>query len=131
MGNLLDAFVGFFRTNDDRELEGNLEKFNPNPERAEVEIKERFEVVDALFDPRRTDDLKPGVADLIGWRGEWRADWIIEEGEPFAGEWAMVPQEEEWTKLGVVWVPSGDLLPVDHNWAFLSALRSRFVGIQQ
>lgn len=131
MGNLLDAFVGFFRTNDDRELEGNLEKFNPNPERAEVEIKERFEVVDALFDPRRTDDLKPGVADLIGWRGEWRADWSIEEGEPFAGEWAMVPQEEEWIKLGVVWVPSGDLLPVDHNWTFLRVLRSRFVGVQQ
>lgn len=130
MGNLLDAFVGFFRTNDDGELEGNLEKFNPNPERAEVEIKERFKVVDALFDPRRTDDLKPGVADLIGWRGEWRADWIIEEGEPFAGEWAMVPQEEEWIKLGVVWVPSGDLLPVDHNRTFLAALRSRFVGVQ-
>lgn len=64
--------------------------------------------VAATFQPRNADDLKPGAAELIGMSGEFDALWIIEEGQPYAGEWAMsIPQD--WRSLDFVWVPSGDL----------------------
>ncbi|WFC43167.1 hypothetical protein [Pseudoxanthomonas sp. SE1] len=69
-------------------------------------ITEQFQRVQATFQPRRTDDLAPGVATLIGRPSEWVAAWRIERG-PYAGEWAMQPLAPEFHVFG--WAPEGDL----------------------
>ena len=44
-----------------------------------------FDVVRATFRPKRTDDLKPGVAEWIGWTGLWQANGLCPEG-PYDGQ---------------------------------------------
>jgi len=61
--------------------------------------------LNATFAPRRTDDLKPGVADYVGTKSDFEVLWKIDEG-PYAGEFAMrLPLD--WECDGV-WTPSGD-----------------------
>jgi hypothetical protein len=69
---------------------------------------QQYDLVRARFEPKRTDDLRPGVAEFIGQTTEWEAYWIIEDG-PYAGQWAMVPRGKAWASRGWAWVPSGDL----------------------
>lgn len=70
---------------------------------------EQFDRICAVFAPKRTDDLKPGVAAHIGRETEWEALWIIEEGA-YAGQWAMAPRHGEGWPMA--WAPLGDLTPV-------------------
>ncbi len=69
---------------------------------------ERFDVVDAVFKPVRTDDLKPGASRFIGQRGKWQAMWMIddEDGGSYVGQWAMGPYDFDFP---YVWVPECDL----------------------
>jgi hypothetical protein len=77
-----------------------------------VVIDRQLNIVDATFNPTRTDDLQPGVADSIGLRCQWQAVWVIEEG-PYAGQWAYSPWKDEQGQyivgLPFAWVPREDL----------------------
>ena len=74
---------------------------------------QRFDLFDATFKPKKTDDLKPGVDKWIGYRGIWQAMWMIEEedGGSYVGMWAMGIYDV--TKLNppppFIWVPECDL----------------------
>lgn len=74
-----------------------------------VDGMEQFDRFEATFQPQRTDDLRPGVADLIGRRYEWEVAWFIEEedGGHYVGQWACAAYNE--MGLPFAWVPSGDL----------------------
>lgn len=67
----------------------------------------------ATFQPQRTDDLKPGVAELIGLRCEWEVAWLIEEedGGPYIGEWACAAYGLE-ASPPFAWAPSCDLVDI-------------------
>jgi hypothetical protein len=65
----------------------------------------------ATFNPKKLD-LKPGVAEYIGKTGIFQASWIIEEGERYAGQWAMGlirDMSPGWEDYQYVWVPEEDL----------------------
>lgn len=68
----------------------------------------------ATFDPARADDLAPGVVEWIGWRGEWQASWLIQEG-PYEGDWhcMTLPGQEGPPPDVFVWAPSSDLTDID------------------
>lgn len=66
---------------------------------------------EATFQPKRTDDLKPGLEAFIGRRYTWQASWICEEGEPFAGQWAMAVDFNSDFPHG--WVPEEDLADIE------------------
>lgn len=72
---------------------------------------QQLDLVRATFQPQRTDDLAPGVAEHIGARMEWEAGWIQEEGA-YAGQWAFLPRDRS-TNLG--WVPACDLADVERS----------------
>ena len=72
-----------------------------------------FDIVRATFKPQRTDDLKPGVADWIGWNGLWMAKGIADPDGAYAGQMGfsidtktMLDQElyPPWS-----WMPECDL----------------------
>lgn len=63
----------------------------------------QFDVITAVFNPQRTDNLFPDAREMIGKSASWMASWIIEDGE-YAGQWAMLDRER---RLG--WVPLCDL----------------------
>jgi hypothetical protein len=64
----------------------------------------QYDIVIATFQPGRTDDLRAGAREVIGYRGQWEAAWVIEDG-PYEGQWAMVPEEH----LKFAWCPESDL----------------------
>lgn len=68
---------------------------------------EQLDRVTARFAPRTRDDLRPGVEDWIGREGVWVAWKRIAEGQPYGGEWAMLPEGDVF--LPVRWTPLGDL----------------------
>lgn len=72
----------------------------------------RYDVIEATFKPRRSDDLKPGSEEWIGRRLTWIAGWEIEDGD-YVGEFACslhgaAPEPHP----PFVWVPSGDLTDI-------------------
>lgn len=80
-------------------------------------IYEQFDKITATFQPQRTDDLKHGIAEWIGYRGIMQAMWIIEEG-PYAGQWVFGPALEEMKKPDYVcvpwgWIAESDLVDVE------------------
>ena len=72
---------------------------------------EAYSQYEATFKPIKTDDLKNGSGDLIGWCGIWEALWIIESGE-YKGQWAMGIYDAK-NQIGkmttFIWVPECDL----------------------
>lgn len=74
---------------------------------------DQFDIITAVFNPRRSDDLVEGAADWIGKSCQWQAAWVIEEGE-YSGEWAMTPHPlETLLSCPFAWVPSGDLYIIE------------------
>lgn len=67
------------------------------------------DVVTATFSPRRTSDLRPGVSAHIGWRGQWRAEFWLDDGQ-YAEQFAMSPVGDDAPQLP--WVPECDLSDV-------------------
>lgn len=69
-------------------------------------------MVDAVFRPVRTDDLKPGAEAFIGQQLRWCASWLIteEDNEAYAGEFAMMPVCVE--PMPFAWAPQRDLVVV-------------------
>lgn len=68
---------------------------------------EPFCDIEATFKPKRTDDLKPGVAEWIGKRGTWTWAGVQDEDEQYAGLVTFM-----WTGVGCApfaWVPECDL----------------------
>ena len=68
----------------------------------------QHETITATFTPWRRDDLKPGVEEWIGWRGQWRVVWMIEEGD-YVDQWALMPLGE---RFPWIWSPLCDLSEV-------------------
>lgn len=73
---------------------------------------EQFDVVSAVFNPQRTDDLKPEAAAMIGQRFTFSADWIIGEGFAYEGDWHMTLSREDWKRTGIFWTPLCDLTDI-------------------
>lgn len=79
---------------------------------------DRYARVRATFRPQRTDDLKPEGFAAIGWRGLWDATWVVEAPSHYAGEWAMMPRDEDGSPVGdglprFAWTPLCDLADVE------------------
>jgi hypothetical protein len=73
-----------------------------------TELQE-YTLFTALFNPKDVDTLKPTALPLIGRRFTFRAEWIIENGEQYAGDWACTLQDKPPGDLDWVWLPSRDL----------------------
>lgn len=71
----------------------------------------------ARFEPDERHNLKPGVERWIGYEGEWRREWIVDEGFQYEGQWACVPLEEGVLRP-YVWVPERDLLLLTEECGF-------------
>lgn len=70
----------------------------------------QFDMIDATFSPKRTDDLTRGAKAWIGKRAEWEVLWEIDEG-PYAGQMAVGlsrPSRDEAPPFS--WAPSCDFL---------------------
>lgn len=67
------------------------------------------DMVRAVFVPPRRDDLREGMCNFIMQRGLFAAGWIVEDGEPYAGQWAMIAPD--WWPCS--WVPLCDLAEVE------------------
>jgi hypothetical protein len=77
---------------------------------------DQFDVIRATFRPKRTDDLRLGVASSVGRTTEWQAMWLIGDG-PYAGQWAMVPAKDS-HRWPMAWAPESDLVsPLDESAA--------------
>jgi hypothetical protein len=74
---------------------------------------QQFDRFIATFQPQQTDDLKPGVAEMIGVRCEWEVAWFIEEedGGPYVGQWACAAYRPE-VSTPFAWAPSCDLTDI-------------------
>ena len=81
----------------------------------------QFDRFTAVFQPQRTDDLKPGATALIGERLEWEAAWII-GGEDdrkhgvsadYEGLFACALRTEFKEHQGFVWTPECDLADIE------------------
>lgn len=69
----------------------------------------RFDLVTATFSPKKTDDLKPGVADWIERWLVWQASWVIDDG-PYEGQMAFLPHADPYSPREYLgWVPECDL----------------------
>lgn len=71
---------------------------------------ERFDVIEATFQPQNLETLKPKAEPWIGWRGLWSADWIIEDGA-YEGTFAMCVVSDR-PRPPFVWVPEVDLADI-------------------
>ncbi len=70
---------------------------------------QQFDRFAARFEPVRTDDLRPGVADWIGRVLDWEVQWLIgpEDESSYEGHWACMPDDHAFP---AAWVPSCDLV---------------------
>lgn len=67
----------------------------------------------ATFNPKRTDDLKPGVAEQIGRRFRWEASWVIEDEYAYAGDWHCTLLPDQLPVSVFLWSPLCDLDDVE------------------
>jgi hypothetical protein len=77
---------------------------------------EQFDRFIATFQPKRTDDLKPGAEAIIGKRLEWEASYVIdqEDGAEYAGQFACALLSEDPDVPGLfVWTPACDLVDIE------------------
>lgn len=61
----------------------------------------------ARYQPKRLDDLKPGVLPFIGREGQFSASGYVEDG-PYEGQMLMT-FPREWDIRDAVWAPACDL----------------------
>jgi hypothetical protein len=55
---------------------------------------EQYDEITATFQPKRTDDLKPGRAEWIGWTGKWIASYRLESGR-YKGQWSFMATDDK------------------------------------
>lgn len=73
---------------------------------------QQFDVVSAVFKPQRTDDLKPEAMAMVGQRFTFIADFRIDEGFAYEGDWHMTLTREDSERTGIFWVPGCDLADI-------------------
>lgn len=74
---------------------------------------QQFDRFTAVFQPQRTDDLKPGAEAIIGKRLEWEAADVIDEDNPtYAGHLACMVLSDPPGPGLFVWTPSCDLTDI-------------------
>jgi hypothetical protein len=77
---------------------------------------EQFDKFYAIFNPKRTDNLKPNAAEFIGQKYEWEVLWVIEHGA-YKGQWACGFSFKQYEKFikdncknpSFTWAPEEDL----------------------
>ena len=69
-----------------------------------------FMKVSAIFNPKVTTDLKPGLENVIGEEFIFQYGWIMEDDEQFPGVWAMTCYDPSFFKYGATWTPEFDLI---------------------
>lgn len=79
-------------------------------ERHEVQ---QFDIVTAVFAPGRTEDLTDGARRMIGQRLTWSADFRVDEGFAYEGDWHMTLSRTDWKRTGVHWAPLCDLVLIE------------------
>lgn len=70
-----------------------------------------WDIIEATFTPRRTDDLRHDAAQFIGVRCQWIVGPPVKDG-PYEGEFMCDPHGKQQFRIG--WVPSGDLTDVKY-----------------
>jgi hypothetical protein len=69
---------------------------------------QQYDIVRGTWRPSDASTVRDEASPLVGYRGEWLAAWIIEDGR-FEGEYAMTSQT-----IGFRWwVPLSDLVDVE------------------
>lgn len=74
----------------------------------------QFDRFYATFQPKRTDDLKDGVAEAIGERYLFEAYWVIEpeDNKEYADDWYCVAIDDP-RRAPFVWAVSRDLADIE------------------
>lgn len=72
---------------------------------------QQFDIVRATFQPWTLETLKEEAVSWIGWRGEWEASWIIEEGS-YKGMFAMSIRCTD-PHPPFCWAPQADLVDIE------------------
>lgn len=70
-----------------------------------------LEIVEATFQPRRTDDLVDGVSKWIGTFGKWQCYGEITWGK-YKGQLRMQPYKWDPIPQEFVWIPLEDLADI-------------------
>lgn len=75
-------------------------------------MTQRFDIIEATFQPQNRETLKPEMVPFIGYRGRWEAAWIVDEEDDsqFTGQWAWTPHPVLGTPIPYGWVPDEDLV---------------------
>ena len=68
-----------------------------------------FMKVSAIFNPKVTTDLRPGLENVIGEEFVFQYGWIMEDDDQFPGVWAMTCYDPRFFEYGATWAPEFDL----------------------
>lgn len=74
----------------------------------------KIEPVECIYTPReqyRGRKLLPGHKELTGRRIELVALWLMDDGDPYPGEWALA-SPYSYRVFGRAWIASGDVIPI-------------------
>ena len=80
-------------------------------------VDHRINPVDCVYMPReqyKGRELLPGHKELTGRRIKLVALWIMDENDPYPGEWALTSGGETCAEVyrvfGLAWIASGDVM---------------------
>lgn len=74
------------------------------------------EGVECIFIPRETyegHETMPGIKEHIGEKVKLKALWLMDETDPYPGEWALGLSDGHSMVFGRTWIASGDITPVE------------------
>jgi hypothetical protein len=63
---------------------------------------------------RRDRPVKPDAEQLDGNTYLFNAGWLMGDGDPYPGEWAMIPDACGYPTDAPQWIASGDLAPLSY-----------------
>ncbi|GFG74623.1 hypothetical protein [Mycobacterium botniense] len=71
---------------------------------------EAGDVIEATFNPQRTDDLTPAAAAIVGQRFQWTCVRRVEDNGPdYDGQWRLELGKDDCERTGLWWVALCDL----------------------
>lgn len=74
----------------------------------------KIKPVECIYTPReqyRGRKLLPGHKELTGRRIELVALWLMDDDDPYPGEWALA-SPDSYRVFGRAWIASGDVMPI-------------------
>lgn len=73
------------------------------------------DIVEATFDPQRTDDLKSEAQAIVGRRFRWTCVRPVEDnGADYDGQWRLELGRDDCERTGIWWVAVCDLSDIAH-----------------